>query len=87
MSLFTQPAGDIPLLGAEFHADFHDFTTVPLVRDQVAFIVYLLQGFLNGSAKFELKDIDVLGSLYHCVRTPSGATDAVVYCPISLNTR
>lgn len=75
MSLFTQPAGDIPLFGTEFHADFHDFTTVTLVRDQATFIVYLLQGFLCDSTKFELKDIDVLGSLYHRVGTPSGATD------------
>ena len=70
--LSEQPPTDIPLLGIEPDTDFHDFAPVGLVRNQLAFVVYLLQCFFGRAAQFKLEDVDVFGCLDHGIGTSAG---------------
>lgn len=47
-----QPSSNIPFLRAELHSYFHDFTSVCLIRNQIAFFINLLQSLLGSPIQY-----------------------------------
>ena len=63
-----QPSSNIPFLRAELHSYFHDFTSVCLIRNQIAFFINLLQSLLGSPIQFEFEYIYIFRRFYYCVR-------------------
>ncbi len=69
-----QPSSNIPFLRAELHSYFHDFTSVCLIRNQIAFFINLLQSLLGSPIQFEFEYIYIYLGVFTTASVPSNLT-------------
>ena len=69
-----QPSSNIPFLRAELHSYFHDFTSVCLIRNQIAFFINLLQSLLGSPIQFEFEYIYIYLGVFNTASVPSNLT-------------
>lgn len=62
-----QPASDVACLFVEINAYLHLFPVVCCIRNEVFFVVYLLQGLFGSAVELEFEDVDVIFVFYHHV--------------------
>lgn len=63
-----QPSSNIPFLRAELHSYFHDFTSVCLIRNQIAFSSICCKACSAVPFSLNSNTYIYLGVFYYCVR-------------------